>query len=222
MFNYTQFDEDKVDYIEIAPVDDLPDGERLFVCPAHPEKVLEGIGDDLFNRDEQLPYWAEHWPSTEAAVHYLSGSPPPRGSLVCDLGCGLGVLSAAAAQGGAEVVSADISAAACAFARTNLRAQGLPDRVLCADWRAVPLRGVFDTVVAADVLYEKRWVEPVLACIGNLLVPDGAAYVADPCRRHWPLFREYAERNGYLAATVCRETVNDGLTTVEVLKLSRQ
>jgi 3-phenylpropionate/trans-cinnamate dioxygenase ferredoxin subunit len=31
MFNYSQFDESKLEYIEIAPSADLPPGERLFV-----------------------------------------------------------------------------------------------------------------------------------------------------------------------------------------------
>ena len=31
MFNYTELDEEKVDYLEIAPVDELPNGERMFV-----------------------------------------------------------------------------------------------------------------------------------------------------------------------------------------------
>ena len=31
MFDYTQLEEEKVDFFEIAPVDDLPNGERLFV-----------------------------------------------------------------------------------------------------------------------------------------------------------------------------------------------
>lgn len=31
MFNYTQFEESKVDFFEIAPVDEFPNGERLFV-----------------------------------------------------------------------------------------------------------------------------------------------------------------------------------------------
>lgn len=31
MFNYTQFVEDKVDFFEIAPESELPNGERLFV-----------------------------------------------------------------------------------------------------------------------------------------------------------------------------------------------
>jgi 3-phenylpropionate/trans-cinnamate dioxygenase ferredoxin component len=31
MYNYTEVDESKVEYIEIAPASDLPNGERLFV-----------------------------------------------------------------------------------------------------------------------------------------------------------------------------------------------
>ena len=31
MFNYTQLEEEKVDYLEIAPASELPSGERLFV-----------------------------------------------------------------------------------------------------------------------------------------------------------------------------------------------
>jgi 3-phenylpropionate/trans-cinnamate dioxygenase ferredoxin subunit len=31
MFNYSQFEEDKVDFYEIASENDLPNGERLFV-----------------------------------------------------------------------------------------------------------------------------------------------------------------------------------------------
>ena len=31
MFNYTQYNETQAEYVEIAPVEDLPSGERLFV-----------------------------------------------------------------------------------------------------------------------------------------------------------------------------------------------
>ena len=31
MFNYTTFDESKIEYFEIAPASELPNGERLFV-----------------------------------------------------------------------------------------------------------------------------------------------------------------------------------------------
>ncbi len=31
MFNYTQYDESQVEYIEVAPLTELPPGERMFV-----------------------------------------------------------------------------------------------------------------------------------------------------------------------------------------------
>ena len=48
MFNYTQLEEDKVDYFEIAPVDELPNGERLFVDIGDAPVVLFNIAGEIF------------------------------------------------------------------------------------------------------------------------------------------------------------------------------
>ncbi len=48
MFNYTKFEEDKVDYIEIAPVDELPNGERLFVDIGDTPVVVFNIAGEIF------------------------------------------------------------------------------------------------------------------------------------------------------------------------------
>jgi 3-phenylpropionate/trans-cinnamate dioxygenase ferredoxin subunit len=48
MFNYTQVDESKVEYIEITPVSELPDGERLFVEIADKPIVIFNIADQFF------------------------------------------------------------------------------------------------------------------------------------------------------------------------------
>ena len=42
MFNYTAIDESKIVFVEIAPIDDLPNGERLFV-------EIEGKAIVIFN-----------------------------------------------------------------------------------------------------------------------------------------------------------------------------
>ena len=47
MFNYAAIDESKIEFIEIAPVSELPNGERLFV-------ELEGKPIVLFNIAGQL------------------------------------------------------------------------------------------------------------------------------------------------------------------------
>jgi predicted nicotinamide N-methyase len=197
------------------------DGERSFLRPADPDTVLGDLTDEQFGRDEQLPYWAEHWPSAEAAAHFLVDNPLPPGSTVCELGCGLGVLSAVVGPEAAMVISTDISLAACRFADANLRRHLVAPRVVCADWRNPSLRGVFDVVVAADVLYEERWVRPVITCVDTLLCGRGVAFVADPCRRHWPAFIEAATNRGFGPEVVFRESSNEGRTTVEVLKLAR-
>ena len=48
MFNYTKIEEENVDYLEIAPVSELPNGERMFVDIGDTPIVVFNIGGQLF------------------------------------------------------------------------------------------------------------------------------------------------------------------------------
>jgi 3-phenylpropionate/trans-cinnamate dioxygenase ferredoxin subunit len=48
MFNYTQIEEENVDYLEIAPVSELPNGERMFVDIGDTPIVIFNIAGQLF------------------------------------------------------------------------------------------------------------------------------------------------------------------------------
>jgi 3-phenylpropionate/trans-cinnamate dioxygenase ferredoxin subunit len=48
MFNYTIIDESKLEFIEIAPASELPNGERLFVDIADKPIVIFNIANQLF------------------------------------------------------------------------------------------------------------------------------------------------------------------------------
>jgi 3-phenylpropionate/trans-cinnamate dioxygenase ferredoxin subunit len=48
MFNYTTTDESKVEFVEIAPVSELPNGERLFLEVGGRAIVIFNIADQLF------------------------------------------------------------------------------------------------------------------------------------------------------------------------------
>jgi 3-phenylpropionate/trans-cinnamate dioxygenase ferredoxin subunit len=48
MFNYTTYDETKAEFFEIAPVSELPNGERLFVTLGDRQIVIFNIADQLF------------------------------------------------------------------------------------------------------------------------------------------------------------------------------
>lgn len=48
MFNYRQVDESRVEYVEIAPQAELPNGERLFVEVAGKPVVIFNVAGQLF------------------------------------------------------------------------------------------------------------------------------------------------------------------------------
>ena len=48
MFNYTHIEDEKVDYLEIAPESELPNGERMFVDIGDTPIVIFNIAGQLF------------------------------------------------------------------------------------------------------------------------------------------------------------------------------
>ena len=48
MFNYKQVDDSKLEYLEIAPTSDLPNGERLFIEVEGKSLVIFNIADQFF------------------------------------------------------------------------------------------------------------------------------------------------------------------------------
>ena len=129
--------------------------------PESPESLLD---EDAFAADEFLPYWAELWPASLALVEAL---PDVAGLRVVELGCGLGLPSLVAASRGAEVTAVDWAEDAVVLLRQNAERNGLALRAERRDWRE-PWNERFDLALAADVLYERRNVEPVLARLREL------------------------------------------------------
>jgi len=131
-------------------------GVRLeLLRPLSPEALID---EEAFADDEFLPYWAELWPAARALVEAL---PDVDGLRVVELGCGLGLPSLVAAAKGATVTATDWSGDAIALLRENAARNGLALRAEVRDWRE-PWSDRFDLALAADVLYERRNVEPVL------------------------------------------------------------
>jgi len=48
MFNYKQLEEEKIEYVEIAPISDLPNGERLFIDIADRPIVILNLAGQLY------------------------------------------------------------------------------------------------------------------------------------------------------------------------------
>jgi predicted nicotinamide N-methyase len=172
-----------------APIDlvdeevDLGHGRSARIArPRAPELLLD---EAVSGGAEDAPYWAELWPSARALAAHLAGI-DLAGRRVVELGCGLGLVSVAAAIGGAEVLAVDHDPDAVEIARRNGARVGPGVRGLVADLRDPPAELLeaarFDLVLAADVLYDGPLADAVARLIPLLTGPAGMALVAYPWR----------------------------------------
>ena len=160
-------------------------GLRL-LRPRDPEALLS---EEEFARDEFLPYWAELWPSALELAAVVEAR-DVAGARVLELGCGLGVPSLVAARGGARALATDWADDAILLLRENARRNGIALEAAVVDWRepAPALeRAPFDVVLAADVLYERRYVDVLLELLPRL---GGEVLFADPGRPFTDRFLE--------------------------------
>lgn len=138
---------------------------------------------ERFRRDEYMPYWAQPWPSAVVLAEAVLQGPPGEGRPAIELGCGIGLSGIAAAMNGWSVTVTDYDTQAIAFARINAERSGVTltgARLL--DYRVPLERGDYDLVLASDLLYERRNVEPLARWIASALRPGGTALVSDPNR----------------------------------------
>ena len=174
-----------------------------------PRDVDSLLDDEAFADDEFIPYWAELWPSGVALAEHVA-TLDLGGSRVAELGCGLGLPSLAAALGGADALATDWSADAIVLLERNAARNGARLRTLTVAWGDPgPLLSLapFDLVLAADVLYEARNVEPLLSLLDTL---GTTALVADSGRHHTEAFLAGAAATGWEIVTLCHKRLPRG------------
>ena len=139
-------------------------GQAYFVCPSSWEQLRHEEG----GAGRPVPYWARPWPSGVGLAGALYDDPPPAGTTVLELGCGLALPSVMAARAGADVLATDGATDAVAFAAHVLALNDVLGEVAVVDWSthgdALVARGPFDLVLAADVLYTRANAEAAKRC----------------------------------------------------------
>src|SRR5215216_4012916 len=152
--------------------------------PRDGDAVLDELLAEDDPEEERLPFWTQLWPSGTALARTVAGR-PLAGRRVLELGCGLGLVSVAAALAGAEVLAVDRSPEAVAYAAVNAARNGVTiDTAVCAfDQPERLLREApWDLVLAADVLYEQRNVPVLVWLLPRLVDATGEVWLADPGR----------------------------------------
>lgn len=158
------------------------------------DKLVDAVDEDLFNQDERLPYWAELWPAAIGFSRFIAGQKElVQNKSVLELGCGLGLTSMVLTrQAPAYFVASDYEQDALDFAAKNFKLNRLPlPEFRLLDWRDPILNGVFDCIVASDILYERRFFGPLLNLVHIYLKDRGRIIIAEPNR---PVAQEFFER----------------------------
>lgn len=161
--------------------------ELALLRPRDPDALID---EEAFEDDEFLPYWAELWPAALSLARALTME--VAGQVVVEVGCGLGIPALVAAAHGARVTAIDWALAGIELLRVNAERNGLELEATAADWRS--FNGSFDLVIAADVLYEQRNVEPLLELFQKLaptvlLAEPGRPAGAGFLRRAWTFWQ---------------------------------
>jgi predicted nicotinamide N-methyase len=167
----------------------IEDREFLIDRPAASDKLLDHPAvRAAFAADEYMPYWADLWPAARMLAKAIVREPwpvPPSGEKLhaVEIGCGLGLPGVAAQAVGLRVTFSDYDATALRFAADNSRLNGFQSfDTLQMDWRYPPRNVKARVLLASDLIYEMRNVEPLVELIRRLLAPGGLCLITDQDR----------------------------------------
>lgn len=174
-----------------------------------PQGTIGASGPSAWDEDERLPYWVELWPAAVLLARFVArNAERVRGRFCLDAGCGLGLSSLVAASVGGRVLGFDYEPEALVFARQGIELNrellgpARPPLFAVMDWRRPAIaRGSADLLLGADILYERRFFEPVAALLDFALAPDGVAWIADPERSVSAPAWERLEALGWIVTT---------------------
>ncbi|ESA39017.1 methyltransferase type 12 [Leptolyngbya sp. Heron Island J] len=202
-FLHTTPDEALVDTVEQLVVIPFKQGNvtRQFrlILPTSIDALLDHPATyEAFAQDEYMPYWAELWPSALMLGRAIAQRVWPTKMRVLEVGCGLGLSGLVALALGMDVVFSDYDIAALDFAARNARRNGFEQfRTLPLDWRCPPEGLQVPLMLAADVIYEARNINPLIRLMSTVLASGGECWLSDPDRPHRQDFQVALTAQGF-------------------------
>jgi predicted nicotinamide N-methyase len=180
--------------------------EFLITRPGQSDRLLDlPAVHEAFKQDEYMPYWADLWPAARMLAKTILREPWRSKQEALEIGCGLGLPGIAALAVGLHVTFSDYDACALRFAADNARLNGFDNfRTLLLDWRHPPADLRASLLLASDLVYEVRNVEPLVRFIKQVLASGGLCLLTDQDRVPAQALRDAltAERLTYSTALV--------------------
>lgn len=179
--------------------------DRTFLIdrPSESDRLLNHPAiQSAFAADEYMPYWADLWPASRMLARAILRESWPQGLTALEVGCGLGLPGIAALACGMKVIFSDCDLTALKFAGDNAKRNGFHNYELRPiDWRFPPADLKVPLILASDLCYERRHVDPLVGLIATVLAPDGLCLLTDQDRPPAPYLREVMTANGLTFTT---------------------
>ena len=168
----------------------------LIAHPGEADRLLKHPAVlDAHARDDYMPYWADLWPGARMLAKAILHEPGTAGPEVLEVGCGLGLPGVVGLSMGLKVTFSDYDAGALRFAADNARLNGFDQfRTLQLDWRSPPADLRVPVILASDLVYELRHVEPLVALVKQMLLPGGVCLLTDQDRIPAHVLKEILQR----------------------------
>jgi ETFB lysine methyltransferase len=204
---------------------DIGESMQRLLTVRNVETLIDSITDEMFRVDERLPYWAELWHSAVALATFLHArSDLLHGIEAVDIGCGLGLTGIVAASRGASMTFLDYDEHAVHVAELNflLNNPELSASFLLHDFRDTAPRR-WPLILGADVIYEKRFIEPLLRFLDEALEADGTILLAEPNRMIAAPFFEALQHAGFTyRRESCPAALHGRTTEVSIYEIRRR
>ena len=138
------------------------------------------------------------WPSGRLLAHAMERF-DIEGKRILELGCGIGLASLVLQRRGADVVATDVHPLAEVFLAYNAALNALPAlHYRQVRWdEPLPALGLFDAIVASDVLYERGHAELIADLVERHALPDAEVLVTDPGRGNSARFSRLLAEQGF-------------------------
>jgi predicted nicotinamide N-methyase len=169
------------------------------------------------------PYWAIVWGGARALASHLATRLHCDGRTVLDVGCGLGLVTLAAARAGARVTAIDRELAPIEFLLASAAVNRTQVEALVGDITSARFAHRFDLVLAADLLYERAEFANLARALAGQVASTGTLWVADPQRVDTSTFYQALDREGFTIREVCVSEVREesALLRVRLIALQR-
>lgn len=188
-----------LEMLAVADLEHLVDRDRL-------------LNDESF----EPPYWALVWSGSVRLAQWMSRTIDLRGLRLLDVGCGLGVVSLAAARAGALVTAVDREGDALEFLRRSAAGNGTSLEAVEGSFPEALAGRTFDVVVAAELLYEVSSFSALARGLAGCLSPGGRLLMADAKRVDTTSFFDALKETGFGLVSEEHEQCREEATTVRV------